>query len=323
MRSRIVARLSAALVVLACASSVPRAARADEPQMADAEAREKSRAAFRKGVGQLRAQDWGGARASFEAAWGLYPHPSILLNLGIARLRTEDPVRAEQDLVRFLSEDVGASPEELASAREALAEARTKLGTLRVVVSPPSARVVIDGRAVETVRRADPGTSGVLAEVRAKPGKHSVVVEADGFAPDRREIDLVARGEVTATITLARSETPKPPDESGPSTRTVVGWSLAGLAGAALITSGVTALRAKTLSDEYGDRSSARFQDATARSEGITFRTAADVALSVAVLSAATAAILLLTDLGKSSPSISRGYGTYPSHVAREAVLHW
>jgi hypothetical protein len=314
MRSRIVAVLLCAFAVFAVTTSVARGARADEPPItADADVREKSRAAFRKGVAQLRAQDWMAARASFESAWTLYPHPSILLNLGIARLRTEDPVRAEQDLVRFLSEDVGAAPEELASAREALAEARTKLGTLRVVVSPASARVAIDGRAVETVRRADPGTSGVVAEVRAKPGKHSVAVEAEGHTPDRREIDVVARGEAVTTITLARIDTTKKPEDTGVSTRAVVGWSLAGLAGAALITGGITALRAKTLSNEYGDTSSARFQDPTARSEGITFRTAADVALSVAVLSAATAAILLLTDLGKGSSDVA----------ARDGVLRW
>ena len=179
MRSRFVMTL----LLAACATtSISRIARADEPPVtADVESREQSRVAFRKGVAQLRAQDWAAARASFETAWSLYPHPSILLNLGIARLRTDDPVRAEQDLVRFLSEDVGASPDELAGAREALAEARTKLGTLRIVVSPPTARVAVDGKAVETVRGADPGASGVVAEVRAKPGRHVVAVEAEGY----------------------------------------------------------------------------------------------------------------------------------------------
>jgi hypothetical protein len=305
-----------AMLVVTCAttSSIARVARADEPPItADAESRERSRAAFRKGVAQLRAQDWPAARASFESAWLLYPHPSILLNLGIARLHTDDPVRAEQDLVRFLSEDVGAAPDELAGAREALAEARTKLGTLRVVVSPPTARVAVDGKAVETVRGADPSASGVVAEVRAKPGRHVIGVDAEGFTSARRDIDVAARGEAVATIALAPVDTvKKPPVANGPQTRAVVGWSLAGLAGAALITGGITALRAKTLSNEYGDPTSTRFQDQSARSEGITFRTAADVGLSVAILSGAVAAILLFTDLGKSS-----------SDVARAGTLRW
>ena len=88
-----------------------------------------------------------------------------------------------------------------------------------------------------------------------------------------------------------------------------MGWSLAGLAGAALITGGVTALRAKTLSTEYDDPTSARFQDRSARSSGIAFRTAADIGLSVAILSGAAAVILLFTDVGKSSSDVAR-FGT-------------
>jgi hypothetical protein len=101
-----------------------------------------------------------------------------------------------------------------------------------------------------------------------------------------------------------------------------VGWSLAGLAGAALITGGVTALRAKSLSDDYGDRSSSRFQDRGARSEGIKFRTAADVALGVALLSGAAAVVLLVTDLGRDSPSATTTEKWLTTH-AREGILRW
>jgi hypothetical protein len=292
------------IVLAAALGASVREARADEPQAAsETEAREKSRVHFRKGVAQLRAQDWGAARASFETAWTLYPHPSILLNLAIARLHTDDPVRAEQDLVRFLSEDGGASPDELASAREALLEARAKLGSLRVIVSPPIARVSIDGKAVETVRRADAGTSGVVADVRIKPGRHSIAVEADGYNPNHRSVDVVAKAEAAVTISLAPVEAVVKPPENGTSTRTVVGWSLVGLSGAALITGGITALRARSISSDYSDAASPRYQDADARSEGITYRTAADIALGVALLSGAAAVILLVTDIGKDSPS--------------------
>jgi hypothetical protein len=301
-------------VVLAASGVVaPRPAFADEraSPAPDAGARERSRVAFRKGVAQLRAQDWAAARVSFESAWTLYPHPSILLNLGIARLRTEDPVRAEQDLVRFLSagEDAGASADELASAREALSEARARIGTLRVVATPASARVSIDGKAVETVRRTDEGASGgVVAEARAKPGRHALKVEADGFIAERRDVEVVAKGEAVVTLSLA-SVAAKKPIESGAETRAIVGWSLAGLSAAALVTSGVTALRAKSLADGYADRASPRFQDPGVRSEGITFRTTADVALSFAVLSGAAAVVLLFTEWGKGSADVARAGG--------------
>ena len=312
MRARVVVTF---VLVLGCALGArPPVARADDtPITADAEARERSRAAFRKGVAQLRAQDWTAARASFEAAWGLYPHPSILLNLGIARLRTDDPVRAEQDLVRFLSEDVGAAADELAGAREALAEARTKIGTIRVIAAPATARVSVDGKPVETVRRADPGVSGVVAEVRTKPGKHSVIVEAEGHTPGHRDVDVMAKGEAIANIALVAIEAPKPAEPTASPVRAIVGWSAAGLAGAGLITGAVTALRARTLSNEYSDPSSARYQEPSVRSEGITFRTTADVALAVTLVSGTVAVILLFTDLGKGSADVARAGG----------VLHW
>jgi hypothetical protein len=312
MRARVVVTF---LVFLCSTTSHSSRARADEPAAkGDADARERSRAAFRKGVAQLRAQDWASARSSFELAMTLYPHPSILLNLGIARLRTDESVLAEQDLVRFLSEDVGAAAEELASAREALAEARAKNGTLRVVVTPASSRVAVDGKAIETVRRAEPGAGSgqvgrgqdVVAEVRTKPGFHMIAVDAEGFTSERREVQVNARGEAVVTVALVRVDVVKPPAPTGPNTRAIVGWSLAGLSGAALITGGITALRARTLADGYGDPASAQFQDAGARSDGITFRTAADVALSVAVLSGGAALVLLLTDLGKGSSDVLR-----------------
>lgn len=313
-------RVLVATIVLGMALAVaPRAAHAqDKPSPAEAEARERSRSAFRKGVAQLRAQDWTSARASFETAWSLFPHPSILLNLAIARLHTDDPVRAEQDLVRFLSEDGGASPDELASAREALADARSRLGSLRVIVSPPIARVAVDGTAVETVRRADAGTGGVVAEMRIKPGRHAVSVEAEGFVADRRNVDVAAKAEAAVTVTLAAVSVPVvlPPESAGVSARSIVGWSLAGLAGAALVTGGVAALRAKSLSSDYGDPHSSRYQDPDARSTGITFRTAADVALGVAIVSGAAAILLLVTDLGKDAPVTTSGtWSTHPGIV--------
>lgn len=294
--------------MLACelVHSAPASAKPPEDgqTQVDPAAREKSRAAFRKGVGQLRAQDWAGARASFEEAWSLVQHPSILLNLGIARLRTDDPVLAEQDLVRFLSEDSGAAPEELASAREALNEARSKIGTLRVVISPASARVVVDGKAI-AVRAPPEGNTEGVAEARLKAGKHTLAVEAEGFAPNQRAVDVAAKSDAEVRVTLAAKDAgggkviaPAPGHDDGPTTRKIVGWSLGGVAGAALVVSGVMALRAMSLSSDYGDASKPSFQDPDVKSEGITFRTGADVSLVIALLAGAGAVVLLFTDVG-------------------------
>ncbi|MBX3219514.1 MAG: PEGA domain-containing protein [Labilithrix sp.] len=282
----------------------------------DAAARERSRAAFRRGVAELRAEDWAGARASFEEAWSLVQHPSILLNLGIARLRTDDPVLAEQDLVRFLSEDSGATSEELASAREALGEARSKIGTLRVIATPATARVVIDGHPAGVRAPSSAGQGGV-AEARLKAGEHTVVVEAEGFRADRRSVAVAPKSETELGVVLT-AEGATPSRSEGTQTRAIVGWSLGGVSGVALAASGVMALRAMSLSSDYADRGSPSFQDRDVKDEGIAFRTGADVALVTALLAGAGAVILLFTDIGASdAPGVAR------LGAPRPALVRW
>jgi hypothetical protein len=316
---------SGLLLAIALTASVrPSQARPeDAPQKEGAEVssadRERSRAAFRRGVTQLRAQDFRAARASFEEAWSLVQHPSILLNLGIARLRTDDPVLAEQDLVRFLSEDPGALPDELSGAREALAEARAKIGTLRVVTSPPSARVSIDGKPV-AVRAPEAGATGAVAEARLKAGKHAVVIEAEGFVAEPRAVLVTPKSESELVVTL--SPAPASPSVHGPSrTRSIVGWSLAGLSGVALIASGTMALEAVSLSSDYGDVKSKSFQNPSVKSEGIAYRTGADLAFIAALLAGAGAIVLLFTDVGSTRFAFRRT----PKLALRcdASLLHW
>jgi hypothetical protein len=301
-------KLGALFIVLATVAAAHEAdARPDDPtktrREVDPATRDKSRAAFRRGVAQLRSQDWAAARASFEEAWSLVQHPSILLNLGIARLRTDDPVLAEQDLVRFLSEDSGAGTEELSSARDALTEARSKIGTMRVVVDKASARVFVDGKPIG-VQAAPTGKEGI-AEARLKAGSHRVGVEAEGFLADERSVELPPKSATEVKFVLVAKEGAKPPSTqvaaSGSRTRTIVGWSLAAGSGVALLASGVMGLSAMSHANAYEDRTDrASFQNPDVKSEGIAFRTGADIALVTAVLAGAGAAILLLTDIGAS-----------------------
>ena len=237
-------------------------------------------------------------------------HPSILLNLGIARLKTDEPVLAEQDLVRFLSDDAGATPDEVRSAREALAEARAQIGTLHIVVVPPNARIAVDGKA-PAMRAVEGGAKEATVDMRVRAGAHEVTVEAEGFTTVKQSPDVLAKG--TAEVRLTLVPEPKapepvdakplpPPPEHETSTRTVVGWTLTGVGGVALVTGGILALRALSLSHDYTDRTSASFQSKDTRDTGITFRTGADVALLTGIIAGATGLVLLLTNVGKGEP---------------------
>jgi hypothetical protein len=247
------------------------------------DAREDSRAAFRRGVDQAQAGDYKGARESFALAYKLYPHPSILLNLGIARAKTGEYIDAEQDLIRFLSDDGGAPPNELVSARTVLAEVRAHLGSFRLRVSPSGASARLDSRPLALI-------PGKLVEVRATVGTHALHVDADGFTPTDRTIPIDSASTRDVEVALdsspngaARGGAPVADARSG-SAATTAGFILVG---SAVVLAGVgtyAGLHARSLASDYNTPGSGAFQDAPTRSSGITFRTLADVTFASALI---------------------------------------
>jgi hypothetical protein len=300
-------KLRTVCLAISLAVAAPSLAYADKGEQAqvDPATRDKSRAAFKKGVTQLKAQDWAGARASFEEAYSLVPHPSILLNLGISRLKTDDPAGAEEALMKFLQEDSGAGPEELASARDALAEARGKIGTIKLKVTPENAKTTIDGKVAT-------GT-----DVRVKAGSHALTIEAEGFQSAEKQVDVPAKGSIEVQATLVKTGAApaggeKAKDDkkdatvstSDDSFRPILGYSLLGVSGVALIATGIMAARAFSLSSDYGDiNNKETYQNKDTKSSGIAMRTGADVAFIVALLAGAGAVVLLFTDIGKDAPA--------------------
>lgn len=299
--------LAISLVALA-APSIAHADKGEQTQV-DPATRDKSRAAFKKGVTQLKAQDWAGARTSFEEAYSLLPHPSILLNLGISRLKTDDPAGAEEALTKFLQEDSGAGPEELASARDALASARSQIGTIKLKVTPDTAKTSVDGK---------PATG---TDVRVKAGSHALTIEAEGYQSAEKQVDVPAKGSIEVQATLVKAggapaggDKPKPKDEkkeastSDDSFRPILGYSLLGVAGVGLVATGIMAARAFSLSSDYGDvNNKETYQKPDVKSSGIAMRTGADVAFIIALLAGAGGVVLLFTDIGKdtTAPSTS------------------
>src|ERR1700677_4516304 len=96
-----------------------------QPGRADDEARDRSRAAFRRGVSQAHDGNYTAARDSFLEAYKLFPHPSILLNVGIARAHAGEGREAERDFGHSRADEGGARPDDLVGARQELAQTRS------------------------------------------------------------------------------------------------------------------------------------------------------------------------------------------------------
>src|SRR5262249_38314990 len=135
--------------------------------------KEQSRTAFRKGVELVQKGDLRGGRDAFVEAYRLFPHPSILLNLGLVRARIGESLEAEHDLLRFLADDGGGTRDEVQSARAALADARTHIGTLKLRVEPAGAHATLDGKPL-------PLAAGEQTEARVLSGDHVLEIAADG-----------------------------------------------------------------------------------------------------------------------------------------------
>jgi hypothetical protein len=290
-----VARRSTAMLIVAL-SLATSVAHADDPRIV-------SREEFRRGVALVREGNLNDARDAFEKAYALFPHPSILLNLGIVRLRTGDYIRAEEDLSHFLVNDGGATNDEIASAREALSETRDHLGTIRFRVTPEGAHVTLDGRAVSLVQ-------GGPTEIRTTTGLHDVKVVADDYDPDEEHVmvtkDHVAERTVLMTPHAGeRADIVEPTDPSQKPLplRSMVGWGLVGLSGATALGGILCGVRAISLADDYNNE---RPQDPSDKSTGIAFRTTSDILFATAIVSGGVGAYLLLT-APKNAPAIAVG----------------
>jgi hypothetical protein len=284
------------------------------PGRADDDARERSRAAFRRGVAQAHDGNYTAARDSFNEAYKIFPHPSILLNLGIARAHTGQWLEAEQDLVHFLADDGGAGPDELASARAELAQTRSHLGAFRLRVSPDGARAMLDQRPIALI-------PGQFIDVRTTRGTHDLSLDADGYVPLDRAVVVESERAPNLDLTLVPQRGGAGGGGGGERVtpgegRRTVGWFLVG---GGVIAAGIgifAGLEAESLAHGYNTPGSGSYQDASTKARGLVFRTSADVAFVAAVALGGAGAYFLLTSPSPSRPQAHVVLGPVFSGIA-------
>ncbi len=266
----------------------------DDPQ--DSEQRDESRAAFRRGVAAVQKQKWTEARDDFLEAYKLFPHPSILLDLGVSQFHVGDYVASEQDLTRFLAEDTGATADELQTARGTLAEVRKHLGTLRVRVSPVGATATLDEKPLSLV-------AGELTDVRVAIGAHTLEATAPDHETWTGRVDVDGEGAKVVDLTLS----PRDQDhaQAGPGTQRVVSYVLFGT-GVALAGFGIfTGVRSIDLANQYNTPTEANYQNPSTKSEGLAFRTAADVTLALAAACVVAGVVVYVTAPKKAQAKVA------------------
>lgn len=206
--------LLACLLSVAAPSAVtfvPSEARADDAAVAEAQQR------FQEGLDLADAGKHEPARLKFQQAWAVFKSPAVLYNLARTEQLTGHELEALEHFrtfVKLSQTDAKITDAMREKARQNAEDLAKKVGQIEVEV-PATARVTIDGKAIESV--ADP--------VPVRPGNHRVEATFEGKAKNVT-VDCGAGAVVKAKIEFEVSggftEPPRDGHSSGWSTGKIV-----------------------------------------------------------------------------------------------------
>ena len=206
------------------------------------------------GDGKLKDGDLDGALEAYRGADDIMGVPTTALAVGRVYARMGRLIQAVDALSRARRHPAGASePEAFRNARAEAAkldaELARRIPTIEVEVSGPEPEtpvtVIVDGSALTGAPAMQPR--------RVDPGERVVVVEAPGFRPETRELELAEQQHEVIQVTLEVDPNAKlaPPDPSPGGTEgvgnedsglplTVATWVGFGVGGAGLLLGGIT-----------------------------------------------------------------------------------
>ncbi|MFK7987296.1 MAG: PEGA domain-containing protein [Sandaracinaceae bacterium] len=156
---------------------------------------EEARARFLQGIGLAEAGNCPGAIAEFDASLALVPRANTLFNIARCQETLHRYDLAVEAFERYL--DI-ASPDDAdrATVEATMRQLQNLLGTLHVA-STVEAEVWLQDRVVGVA----PG------DVLVPGGRHVLELRAPGRLPERREVEVTARGETSVAFELRAAET--------------------------------------------------------------------------------------------------------------------
>lgn len=148
--------------------------------------RDEARRHFEQGVALYGEGNYLGALAEFQAAYDTTPASPTLFNIGLTQKALFRYTEAIDTLQRYLVDGVKdgkLTPERFAQVRQLIEEMKSLLAPVTFALSPPTARLVVDGR---------PTTVPPDGVVPLAAGSHVVDVSAEDHEPQRRQFSVAA-----------------------------------------------------------------------------------------------------------------------------------
>lgn len=206
-KSRAVATtIAAALGLMLASPAFAQPADAPEPPRSAAPAPKpgEAKGLFTEGEKKFAAGDFAGALADFEASNTAKPAPATqrLIALSLDKLeRYPDAVAAYE---KFIADNPPKMEGEVEEASKRVAEIKAMPGKVLVETTPPGASVVIDD--AET-----PYETVTPVEIELAPGKHTLLIGAEGYENTTQEIEVGYASKQQVTAELVQIPPPPPP----------------------------------------------------------------------------------------------------------------
>src|SRR4051794_36125692 len=140
--------------------------------------------------------DFAGAMAKYEQAYGLSKDPRLLFDMAICQKNLRDYARMQNLLRQYVREaGSGISAEDKSAVEGALAAIKNLVATLKFAVSEAGATVVLDGDLI--------GVTPLSGARSVNLGKHTIVVRKAGFDKVEKTVDVVGGSEMEVAVTLS------------------------------------------------------------------------------------------------------------------------
>ena len=160
--------------------------------------REAAKQHFLAGNESFARGDYPRALAELEGSYRLSPVTEVLFNIAVTQKKLHRTIDAIATLRRFLEEgqvrSQGIAPKVRVEAERMIADLQSQLPAIIVSVSPPTASVFIDGRAL----------AGAGPLVHLEPGAHELEVSAAGYQKHLQHLVLIAGKTLPLDVSLVR-----------------------------------------------------------------------------------------------------------------------
>lgn len=166
----------------------------DTPPAQNPEAKAKAVELLNEGTDLYEKGDLADALAKFNEAYGHYPSPKLLFNIGQTSRGLGELAQAMKAFEGFLAQATDAPEMMRAEARNSVIDLQAKLGRLRIKCTAPGAEVSIDGKGV--------GVAPITGQVWLTPGNHQVTARHIGFTSAVEDVTISPKATQVVELVL-------------------------------------------------------------------------------------------------------------------------